>query len=490
MIVAGSVALAALLLLWPAMVNGYPLVFSDTGTYLSQAIHHYLGWDRPIFYSLFLLPLHMRLTTWPVVCVQALLAAHMLHLVRRTLRPEWPAWSVVPLAGLLAFASPLPFVAAELMPDLFTSLLVLCLALLIFVPDRLSGRERLWLLGLAVFTMTAHLSSLPLALALLGLLTPLRRSLGACVPLGRRGVVRLVAAPILAATAMIAVNVAGYRATSVAPFGNIFVLARVLYDGPGLRVLARDCPRAGWRLCEYVGMFPPTADDFLWRADSPLYQAGGAKLISNEADAIIAAAVRAEPVRELDAVLENGARQLALFSTGDGLQPWPVSVTPWIERDFPAFERAEYEQARQTEGRKILPDWMPAVHAAVGVTGLIVCLALLPGALRRRQPVAGFVLAMLLALLGNALITGGLSGPHDRYQSRLMWLPALIGVLALPPLAMRPLGGRSTAASWRERSTPSWPRLSRSSSSPSREEKAWMVCLHAGAARSSVGSAG
>jgi hypothetical protein len=35
--------LAAILLLWPAFWNGYPLVFADTGTYLSQAIEHYAG---------------------------------------------------------------------------------------------------------------------------------------------------------------------------------------------------------------------------------------------------------------------------------------------------------------------------------------------------------------------------------------------------------------------------------------------------------------
>ena len=45
------ILLGAALLLWPALWNGYPLVFSDTGTYLSQAINHYVGWDRPIFYS-------------------------------------------------------------------------------------------------------------------------------------------------------------------------------------------------------------------------------------------------------------------------------------------------------------------------------------------------------------------------------------------------------------------------------------------------------
>ena len=57
------IVMAAALLLWPALWNGYPLVFSDTGTHLSQAIHLYLGWDRPVFYSLFLYPLHLQITS-------------------------------------------------------------------------------------------------------------------------------------------------------------------------------------------------------------------------------------------------------------------------------------------------------------------------------------------------------------------------------------------------------------------------------------------
>ena len=47
---AAPILLSAAVLLWPALWNGYPLVFSDTGTYLSQAIERYLGWDRPVFY--------------------------------------------------------------------------------------------------------------------------------------------------------------------------------------------------------------------------------------------------------------------------------------------------------------------------------------------------------------------------------------------------------------------------------------------------------
>jgi cyanate permease len=67
----------------------------------------------------------------------------------------------------------------------------------------------------------------------------------------------------------------------------------------------------------------------------------------------------------------------------------------------------------------------------VGLAGIAVCVALLPGALRRRDPMAGFLVAVLTALLAGAAITGGLSTPHDRYQSRLMWLPPCIGILAI-----------------------------------------------------------
>ena len=41
---------------------------------------------------------------------------------------------------------------------------------------------------------------------------------------------------------------------------------------------------------------------------------------------------------------------------------------------------------------------------------------------RRRHVAAGFALAALVAVLANAVITGGLSGPHDRYGARLAWL--------------------------------------------------------------------
>ncbi len=422
--------LAAALLTWPALLNGYPLVFSDTGTYLSQALNRYLGWDRPVFYSFFLLPLHLGLTTWPVVAAQALIAAWVLRVALRALLPACPAWWLAALAAALALASPLPWFAAQIMPDIFTGLLILALALLVLAPDRLDRAEALGLTALAAFAIAAHLSNLPLAMTLLGLLLPLRRRLGARVPLGRAGVARVLGAPLAAVLALTGVNLVGHGTAAIAPYGNIFVLARVIYDGPGRDALARSCPGAGWSLCAVHDRLPATADDFLWRPDSPLNLAGGPKRVSVEADAIITEAIRAEPGRELAAVLRNVARQLMMFDSGDGLRPWPASVTPWINRDFPRSEQAAYAASRQTTGRTLLPAWLALLHVIVAIAGIAGSLVLLPDLLRRRDVMGGVIVAVLAGLLANAAIAGALSGPHDRYQSRVTWLPVLTLLLA------------------------------------------------------------
>ena len=158
------------MLLWPAVWNGYPIVFADTGTYLAQAIHRFAGWDRPVFYSMFILPLHAGVTLWPVIVVQAALAAWILWLVSRALLPNISRAAFVVGTAMLAVATWLPWMVSELMPDVFTPLLILVVCLLTWAPERLSPRERVGLAGLAAFMIASQQSSLLLVCALLAVL--------------------------------------------------------------------------------------------------------------------------------------------------------------------------------------------------------------------------------------------------------------------------------------------------------------------------------
>ena len=466
---------AATVLLWPALWNGYPIVFADTGTYLSQAIHRYAGWDRPVFYSLFMLPLHATLTVWPVVIAQALLAVWVLRLVVRVLVPEVSFLTFAGGIGMLAVLTWLPWLVSELMPDLFTPLLVLVLCLLIWVPDRLSPWERYALTGLAAFMIASQQSSVPLACLLGVILLACNRARSitgrgavneatvrasedfggsanqsAFPPFGgTRSVMRdkdagapspprswlvVILAPALAVLGLCTVNLTAHGRFAISPFGNVFLLARVIYDGPGMMVLRRDCPGAHWRMCSFLDSLPANSDEFLWTPDSPLYRAGGPKAVSEEAGTIIRTALRADPAGEARAALANTLEQMTHFDSGDGLNSWPIQVTPWIERDFPHREQAAYRSARQQTNTLSVPKLLSQVHVAVAVLGVLGCATLLPIALKRRAACAGFLLAVLVGLPASAAITGSLSAPHDRYQARIMWLAPFVAVVSFTSL--------------------------------------------------------
>jgi hypothetical protein len=62
----------------------------------------------------------------------------------------------------------------------------------------------------------------------------------------------------------------------------------------------------------------------------------------------------------------------------------------------------------------------------VGALAQLAMLAGLVVTLRRERWGAAVLLGFVtMALFGNALICGALSNPHDRYQSRLIWMPVL-----------------------------------------------------------------
>jgi len=107
-----------LALLWPALWNGFPIVFYDTGGYLMRMFERELGFGRSAIYGAFLaagIPLRL----WPNVVAQTALVAWLAAIVLRVHgfggRPALVAGIV---AGLCALTG-LPWYAAQLMPDIF-----------------------------------------------------------------------------------------------------------------------------------------------------------------------------------------------------------------------------------------------------------------------------------------------------------------------------------------------------------------------------------
>jgi hypothetical protein len=418
-------------LLWPAIWNGYPLLFSDSGTYVSQIVDRHLGWDRPPFYALAVVLASVRLSLWPVVLAQGLLTGWVLHLLRRALWPWASAWSLPVLATALGLFTALPWVTAEIMPDFLTALMAVALWLLLVRPEELRRVERWGLVLLIAGAIACHQANWPIAVLLGAGLALVRREFGARTALTRGAALQLLTGLALGFGALVGANMAGHGRVALSPYGDVFLLARLVGDGPARRALERDCPEAGWQLCRFRTELPVTADDFLWRADSPLYAAGGPKRLAPEAGEIVRASLKEAPGMAIRTAAHNAFRQFVTFVTAplDELEPWPLTAGRAVLRDLP-LDRGAYLAARQTVGSLGLPPWWAMTEQAGAGAGILGCLLASMMAWRSDRPAAGFCVTVLVLLLANAALLGVLSGPHARYQSRIIWLPVLATILA------------------------------------------------------------
>jgi peptidoglycan/LPS O-acetylase OafA/YrhL len=72
------------------------------------------------------------------------------------------------------------------------------------------------------------------------------------------------------------------------------------------------------------------------------------------------------------------------------------------------------------------------VHVPVALVSIFLVFGMLATAIWRRRRDEFILLAatVSLALIGNAVVCGVISGPHDRYGSRLVWIATLTVLIA------------------------------------------------------------
>jgi len=421
----GLVCAGAFLLMLPALWNGFPFIFFDSGDYLSATLTGERVVYRDPVYGFLAAPLHAGLSLWGVAAAQGLTAAWVLWEVVGRVRPGAGRGGIyLAVMALLAFGSSLPWFTGQIMPDIWGALAVPMVFLLAL--GDLPPARRGVLAGLLAIAVSCHLSFLPLGAGLVVVLLLLY------VPLKRRGLsVRLKAVAGAVATAPIIVicgNLALGGPPVLSQTGHAFLLARLVQDGLARQTLDRLCPDPSLTLCDLRARLPATANDFLW-SDSEAFARSGGWLGSRvEADRIISSSLRLFPRDHLLSALRLSGEQLIEFSTGDGLEsqaePWGV-----IEAHFPADLRS-YVSARQQTGRLPLAE-INELHVPLAA----VAMALLPWlafvAWRRgRWREAAGVMLVGASLLGNAVICGVLSNPNDRYESRMVWLAVFVAGLA------------------------------------------------------------
>ena len=419
-------------LLAPALWNGYAIVFYDTIGYVEAAMEMKVIPGRSLFYGLFLWISSLGWWSfWGSVLVQSLATLWLLRLLLRChALPSGPRPLFLSVAGLTGLTG-ISWYTSQLMPDVFLPLVVLSFWLLGFHWSRLQLFERMGFGVIALLGLLSHMSCLALAMGLVLVVWAARlicrRRPGLEISLRPPLAVVLAALLLMPAMHLVLTGKGGYT-----PGGPIFLFGRLVQDGIVKRWLSEHCPSAGIKLCGLQQRLPATADEFLWTGQSPFQDIGGWHGGAEpEIKHLTLAAVTAYPGMTLWTTLRSTAQQALKVATGDALHEDHSDTRGFLISFLPSIAQPFNAARQQQEGiSRDLFDLLNRVHVPIAQVSFFALLPMAVWLVRIGRPdLAALALFVLVALLGNAFICGALSNPHDRYQSRLIWLaPLVIGM--------------------------------------------------------------
>jgi hypothetical protein len=422
-----AVAVVAVLLIAPAIWNGYPLLQYDTGGYLARWYEGYLVPSRSTVYGLYL---HFgeRSYFWVNLAFQSVVTLWVLHLTLRVLGLARPL-RLTRIALILILTTALPWLASMLITDIFAGLAVLTLFLLVAHGDRLSRTEKIALFAFTAFAAATHSATFGVlfGLCVAGwvLLPWLRPRLTAS------GLMQGSVAVAVSAALLVAANYALSGQLAWTPGGPGVTFGRMMQDGIVARYLNDHCDTIKLKLCPYRNQLPATADEFLWANDSIFNKLGRFEGMDEEMGFIAAQSLTAYPLWQIEAALMATATQLHMVGTGEGTNGWIPHTYGIIERYLPTQTTAMRAAHQQHWDINFTPiNW---VHVPVALVSLLLLVALLGRALWRRRldDIDLLAATVTLALLGNAFLCGVISGPHDRYGARMAWIAVLVVLIAI-----------------------------------------------------------
>jgi hypothetical protein len=394
---------------------------------------------RSIYYGFLLyLPLVIG-GEWLAILLQALIVGGAITWCLRTVlkehRPEMTGkapWAL----PLLAIFTPASFYACMLMPDIYAGVLIAMLATIVVYWNSLSKSEKWMMAAFSAALVTFHTVHLLLVAGVTGLAVLF--ALSASKNRLRPALLGLC----LIATGMIASSVfssAIQYSLKQPPIGPPFLTARMMDSGPGLGFLDEKCSAASlagsealapsdYALCAHRAKLPLPSDDFLWsyaqgKGLFQLLPPDQQRQVASEDKRLFLAIAFSDPLGFVGASLKSTFTQLSQFG-------------------MPNFN---YSAGNRAGFADKLPDAMAQNLAAsraangtiperlIGAIALFSTLAALAFGLFTLTPrgkpsdtasthIRYWAILIVGGVLANAAITGALSGPHDRYQMRLIWL--------------------------------------------------------------------
>jgi hypothetical protein len=414
-----------------AIWNGYPIVYSDTSSYLASGFHLETLVDRPIAYGLFIRAFSFNgWSLWTVVIAQSMLLAYVIGLLLRSfgIRSSWQRSLII---GGTALLTGLPFVCGQIITDVFTPILVITVFLLLFVDD-LPRRTRTLLFGSFLLAFATHMSHVSIMVALLVIALLCHRLMRRTDPrhAGWRTIITILVLSVVGTLAM---------GVSLAKSKYTFYAAHLAETGVLQRYLKEHCSTEHFLLCGRLGSIPQSADAFLWSDGSPLKVYPGRKEMESELGRIVIGSFQEPSLlwMQVTSAVEATGKQLTHFAVGDGNGAFGEGtllhqrVALFIPSEVSAFDNARQMDGKRFRGPVVL---LGRYHGLVMVVALLVLAfswIFFRHQLQAIPHLSTATLFLIGALIINAAINASLVMVADRFGTKLAWLVPFLAVTSI-----------------------------------------------------------
>jgi hypothetical protein len=254
---------------------------------------------------------------------------------------------------------------------------------------------------------------------------------------------RVITALLLGVLTTVMANALVVGQLTWAPGGYAMSFGRMLQDGIVKKYLDDHCPDPTIKLCPYKDQLPHDADEFFWASDlfNKLDRFDGMR---DEMRRIALESLADYPVLQLKSAVTETAKQLTMVDTGAGVVKWVVDTYYSIKDHVPAAMPgmlAARQRHPSIEFAEINRLQVPFAYLAMALLPVIALIALLQQGFR---DIGELAVAVALAILANAAVFGTFATAHNRYGARIIWLPALVALIAFARLvASRRAGGET-----------------------------------------------
>jgi len=434
--------ISSIILIIPALWNGYPLVYSDTGTYILAFPSHNIPVDRAIGYSIYIQIIGMRFSLWPVIFSQALALVLIIDLVLKSIISvnfRYRLAMLLVVIVVLSITTGIDNYASQVMPDIWMSIMILSVALL-FLRKNISWPLFLLLFCIFLIAVLSHYSNLLVATILLII------SIIIALVFRRNSFISIKSIKIVAIWCLLAwliaptINLyygAGFKLSRA---NGVMVTARFIHEGILQDYLKENCDKKEFMLCPFKDNIPNDCIDFLW-GNSVLYdgdciKAGWGECWIEKND---------EFGKMILSMLKNPkylkrAVKMAFTSTYSQLLDFDIGLMAPMQDNTPPYygvrkifsrELNQYVSSRQNTDFIYYKTGSKIQRYMVFLSFLFIVGLFLSNIKFDILQTKHFILLyfLIMGLLLNAFICGTLSLVIDRYQARVVWLVPFIAIL-------------------------------------------------------------